>query len=97
MVEVKREQPPRNTGSLFYVQAMIRDGRRSVPGQGQKARDEADAIRIANNVAARSPGVVAYEVELDADGELISEPRIILAMGKVPGLQLGATEEPTDA
>lgn len=98
MAKVKLERPSAGgIGPQFFVQAMIRDGRRTVPGQGQRARDEADAIRMANNVASRSAGVIAYEVELDADGELISEPRIILAKGKVPGLQIETTEEPAEA
>jgi hypothetical protein len=70
----------------FYVQPIMRDGKRLVPGQRREAIDENTALAIAADLAERMVGVVAVAVELDDDGNPIDEPRIIVRYGEVPGL-----------
>lgn len=75
-------------GVHFYVQPLVKDGRRLVPGQMREARDEPAARKLVGELAERCPGVVAYSVELDAEGDLIGEASIIMSKGRVPGLEV---------
>lgn len=94
MAKVKLERPSKaKPGLHYYVQPTLRDGKRLFTGPGLEARDEADARRIAERMFNRAAGVVAFEVETDMDGELISEPRILMTIGAVPGISDPTAEE----
>ncbi len=89
MAKMRMALPSRQqgrAGTHYFVQPMIRDGRRIVPGRGHEVADEDQAKRFVDSLARRSVGVIAYEVELDIDGEAITEPAIIVTRGMVAGI-----------
>lgn len=76
------------SGIRFYVQPVRRDGKRYVMGQLREVANEAAARELADHLRARAAGVVAYAVELEEDGDLVGEPRVIATHGTVPGLEV---------
>lgn len=73
-------------GRHFYVQPLMLDGRRLVPGQIRETISAIAAADVARELSERFPAVVAFDVELDEDGNAVDAPRIIVKHGDVPGL-----------
>ncbi len=72
-------------GVHYFVVPTLRDGRRLVPGVPQHVADEAAARNRLATMPRSAVGLAAYEVEMDADGEQVSEPILIAAAGTIPG------------
>lgn len=72
-------------GVHYFVVPTLRDGRRLVPGTPQEVADEAAARNRIATMPRSAVGMAAYEVEMDVEGEQVSEPVLIAASGRIPG------------
>lgn len=72
-------------GVHYFVVPTLRDGRRLVPGTPQEVPDEGAARNRLGTMPRSAVGMAAYEVEMDAEGEQVSEPILIAAAGRIPG------------
>jgi len=79
-------------GVHYFVVPTLKDGRRLVPGVPQQVADESAARNRIATIPRNAVGLAAYEVEMDAEGEQVSEPILIAAAGRIPG----ALEAPPD-
>ncbi|MCW5713428.1 MAG: hypothetical protein KIT43_02775 [Bauldia sp.] len=81
-------------GIHYYVVPTLKDGRRLVAGTPQEVADETAARNRIATMPGSAIGLAAYEVELNAEGDTVSEPSLIAAAGRVPGVEVErATED----
>ncbi len=65
-------------------------GNKLVPCPPQKAKDAARAIAAAERMAGQYAGIVVLEEESDPEQDIYAEPRLLRAIGNVPGEMLEA-------
>lgn len=95
MSRVRLERASKGKAGIHYfVVATVRDGKRLVTAAPQEVADERAARHRIETMARSTLGMAAYEVELDNDGEAVSEPALIARAGQIPGLGIeGDAEE----
>ena len=65
-------------------------GNKLVSCPPQKAKDAARAIAAAERMAGQYAGIVVLEEESDPEQDIYAEPRLLRAIGNVPGEMLEA-------
>lgn len=80
-------------GIHYFVVATLRDGKRLVTGTPQEVANEQAARNRIELMPRNAIGLAAYEVELDIEGEQVSEPALIARAGLVPGVEVNVAED----